>query len=63
MIETFVGVRDCGFLQKTTQVSKFPRNARIIKVTRRMVPTMISALVKYGAILVPLEKFPIEFIV
>ena len=57
MIETFVGVRSCGFLQKTTQVSKFPTNARIIKMTRRMAPTTISAVVKHGSIFMPLEKF------
>ena len=45
MIETFVGVRSCGFLQKTTQVSKFPRNVRSVKTTRSVAPRAISAVV------------------
>lgn len=44
-IETLVGVRRCDFRQKTTQVSKFPRNASIIKAKRKIDPMTISTAV------------------
>lgn len=60
-IETFVGVRSCGFLQKTTHVNKFPRNARTIKATIIVDPMTISVVVKWCFILVScLETLLIE---
>lgn len=48
-IETFVGVWNCDFWQKTMHVSKFPKNARSIKKTRKVAPITISVAVKTKA--------------
>ena len=45
-IETFVGVQSCDLRQKTAEVSKFPKNARRIKMMRTVDPVTISAAIK-----------------